>query len=260
VDVLGFKDVVRNIAHDAEQQKKFLEAYLVDALEKTKQIQKNKEGSNIELEINVLSDTFFFSIPSETNGLVTNLAHMSVAIGFLQAYLCSRGMWTRGAITYGELVRFKNNIVGPALIDSFLIEQSDAVFPRVVLDTRINKYFRNSDDMVSQVNAVEFDNWIGHKIFCERHSSDHLDSTFQDDLNFVDYFNAFLGNEKNRLEYLSACRHLESGLQSKPDVYKKHKWTQRYFLYKHFSIVNGMGFAPVGSDDLSFFSTNAAIY
>jgi hypothetical protein len=260
VDVLGFKDIILGLRGNAIRQNDFLSAYLIDAARIAKDIQNTKEKSDIKLEIKVISDTFFFSIPSNEANLGRHLAHICAAVGFLQSFLSSKGIWTRGSITYGELIKKNGNIVGPALIESFLLEQNDAVFPRVILDTRLLKFFSSQDELIREVNEPRFSNWKGNKIFVNRDSLLELDYSFEDELLFVDYFNAFLGNSITRSYYVDSLKFLKLELQNKPAIYKKHKWTQKYFLFKHYEMVQGMSGIQLESEDLSFFSSNAPLF
>lgn len=239
VDVLGFKNIVMGIRGNKHEQGKFLRNYLIDATKKAREIKAVKEKSSIGLDIKIISDTFFFSIPTESSELVYSLAHLVVAVGFLQSYLSSKGIWTRGAICYGELIRDLDNLVGPALIESHLLESNDAVYPRVILDTRLLKFFEGRQDMLTKVNNIQFDNWQGQKLFSIDEHLPLVDTRFSDELIFVDYFNGFLGEVTNHSLLQNANSFLSKALQDKPDIYKKHKWTQSYFLFKHNRILGG---------------------
>lgn len=240
VDVLGFKEVIRNMRDDAQVQNDFLSNYLVQAVKHAKKIEATKQLSNINLKIKIISDTFFFYIPINLeennddfgNDLVLNLAHMAVGVGGLQAFLSSIGIWTRGAICYGDLIVHNNNIVGPALINSYILESEQAINPRVILDNSIIKFFRSTTDLVSKVNQVQFDNWAHDKLFYLPEKT-IADSSFYDDLIFVDYFNFFITNHDSLEMYKKTLVHLKKGLSSNPSIYKKYKWTQKYFYFKY---------------------------
>ncbi len=256
VDVLGFKNIIMGLKGNKIKQIEFLNEYLIDATIKAKQIKSVKGKSNIKLDIKIISDTFFFSIPCESTDMVNSLAHMAVAVGFLQSYLCSKGIWTRGAICFGELIRDLDNLVGPALIDSYLLESTDAIYPRVILDTRLLKFFNGSQDLVSKVNDIQFDNWQGQKLFYLNEHYPLIDTKFSDDLIFVDYFNGFLGEQEEHSLFLSSIDCLEKAFHEKPDIYKKHKWTQRYFMFKQDRISAGVeDIHGITQDSKTFIST-----
>ncbi len=238
VDVLGFKNLISQIKGKKEKQKSFLEKYLVKAKNQASIIEGTKEKSNIDLKIQIMSDTFFFSIPTEENELVNHMAHLCVAVGNLQAYLASIDIWTRGAITYGELLRFEGNVVGPALIESYIMEEQAADYPRVIIDPQIYNKFQSREDFLNQVNAIQFSNWKGRKIFFQNKSSIFEDYKENfDDLMFVDYFNAFFNvwidtQESHQNQLPEAIKNIKKNMYSSPSIYRKFVWVQKYFALK----------------------------
>ena len=235
VDVLGFKQRIMNMGRNEENS--FLKLYTGDIPQKIKAIKRTKGESGITLNIDIISDTFLFSIECEEENQTGDvLAHICVAVGKLQAYLACDGIWTRGAITIGKLYRNDTNIVGPALIQAYHLEKNDAINPRVILDTRMLSSFDNKIEKLSKdINSVSFSNWRGNKIFYKHNGTvtgniqdPHRHQAFMDDLPFVDYYNGFEDKERT-LE--KAKQKLKEGMSEEPHIYKKHMWTKKYFYH-----------------------------
>ena len=65
---------------------------------------------------------------------------------FIRKALFDVGCLLRGGISFGELHLGKNSILGPALIRAYEIESSEAIYPRVIIDSSLEMLFKNCTD------------------------------------------------------------------------------------------------------------------
>lgn len=125
IDVLGFTELVgQSDADEIAQAKigklidinKLFEKFVGDFL-------RFADGA-------FFSDCFVLSMhPPEVR-----LIHLIRETGYLCRYLLLQGFPCRGAITTGSLYHHGRFIVGPALVNAYRLEQSVAIYPRIILD------------------------------------------------------------------------------------------------------------------------------
>ncbi|HXW41250.1 MAG TPA: hypothetical protein VEK75_08615 [Xanthobacteraceae bacterium] len=70
-------------------------------------------------------------------------------VGYLCRYLLWQGFPCRGAITTGALYHRGRFVVGPALVSAYRLEQSAAIYPRVILDDQTMRHWQNEFDPAS---------------------------------------------------------------------------------------------------------------
>jgi len=119
------------------------------------------------------SDSFVLSLPEPGTGLI----HLIRETGFLCRYLLSQGLPCRGAITTGSLYHDGRFVVGPALVDAVRLEQSVAIYPRIIIDDATMEYWK------AEFWLDEFGQGCAHQQ-CEA-----LVKRDRDGQHFVDIFN-----------------------------------------------------------------------
>ncbi|WP_096085895.1 hypothetical protein [Agaribacterium haliotis] len=203
VDILGFSNLINRIEEDEKLHKT-----LHWALSHIKSYKKTSEMDNTahsDLEVSVFSDCIVVTGDSE------NFHGVTWAVGWLQAQLLGGGILTRGGIATGKIHHSDGILYGAGMIKAYQIENSAAVFPRIVLD----------QDLASRIP--------------EKYKSIYF-SLDVDGLYFVDpfSFNGSVGNVEALVEdgwdphevYLEEVeRHIKEGISSANRVDHISKWT-----------------------------------
>jgi len=134
IDVLGFAELVK--ASDADLTDRTKLGKLID----TNKFFERFMGKFLKFaEAAFFSDSFVLSMrPPDVRALF-----VIRETGYLCRHLLLQGFPCRGAITTGLLYHRGRFIVGPALVNAYRLEQSVAIYPRVILDDATMKYWRN---------------------------------------------------------------------------------------------------------------------
>lgn len=194
LDVLGFKDIVFS---SKEGDKAKLNQYfgvVNSAIEYLARIPSKKKIGSI-----IISDSVIFSVPHgpDINNNINRLRHLCVAVGIVQQYLGLKDIWLRGAISSGDTYfdSEKGQIVGPAYINSYLLEESTAIWPRVVLDSKIIEElkFKSASQFIDAINqsdngGLNFSNWGSTILFKWRYPDGQPVTLIDQDVAlFIDY-------------------------------------------------------------------------
>jgi hypothetical protein len=132
VDVLGFSKLVKASDTDLAARNKLRR--MIDTGRFFERFMKTYLGF---AEATFFSDTFIISMtPPDVRAL-----YVIRETGYLCRHLLLQGFPCRGAITTGSLYHRGRFIVGPALADAYRLEQSVAIYPRVVLDDLTMKHW-----------------------------------------------------------------------------------------------------------------------
>jgi hypothetical protein len=239
LDLLGFKELVFS---QKDEDKEKIERYLgiVDsAIEYLKTIKSKQPIGYI-----VISDSIILSVPfGESNDEnLDRLRHLCIAVSYIQYYLAIRDIWLRGAISFGKTYfdSNKNQIIGDGYINAYLLEESLAKYPRVILDNKIiNKLeFSNANELIEKINTHEFDNC--NKVlfdwkYCSRRHSYCYDDYFQRDIPlFIDYLGLMKNHTSNAAEQCrdSITDNIIKNVYKKTNIYSKFKWVSEYYLNK----------------------------
>jgi hypothetical protein len=156
IDVLGFKELIPENLQE-EQKKERIEEYFKTVLALLSVLSKRKEP----LEKLLLSDTILLTYPTQETPSIREFQEIALAIGRVQYALALKGIWTRGALTRGEIdLRSKRNIVvGPALVRAYQLEK-EAKYPRVIVDPAIlYQYKMPREEFVTAVNEHNTEDW-----------------------------------------------------------------------------------------------------
>ncbi len=123
IDVLGFADLVK--ASDANPAARAKISKLIGTNKLFDQFMKKLPFATASF----FSDSFVLSMMQ-----ADRVFYMVREIGYLCRHLLLLGFPCRGAITVGSLYHHKRIVVGPAFVDAYRLEQSVAIYPRVILD------------------------------------------------------------------------------------------------------------------------------
>ncbi|PCH62530.1 MAG: hypothetical protein COC19_02640 [SAR86 cluster bacterium] len=233
LDILGFSNMVLS---KRKEDKEKLNSYFFavnTAIDYLKGIPSKQEIQSI-----IISDSVILTVPHGHNRQdnIKKLRNLCVAIGIIQQHLAMNNVWLRGAISSGDTYfnAPKNQIVGPAYISSYMLEQTSAVTPRVILDSKIIKELRFSSatELIDKINCADegglhFSNWGKNILFCWRYPDGTPVTYIPQDLPlFIDYLAPVV--EENNEHLLQLIKLLEINLYADTALYKKYRWVSDY--------------------------------
>lgn len=222
IDILGFKQHINDtIDKNGDDDEKKISA-IADAFEIIRTYLEMDEKHPISkgVEITHFSDCIVITFKTNVeSGVFYALLHLL----WVQMSLIRNGMLIRGAIVRGKLTHTKREIFGPALIDAYEMEQSAAIYPRIVLD---------ADIIETGIKNKASHNLPQHEL----ESIMHLLKKDSDGMYYLDYLGLKSLNELDDAEYesyvyLLGIRELiVVGLKYKnPSLKIKYKWMKEKF-------------------------------
>jgi hypothetical protein len=223
VDVLGWTNLIEKSVGDKHSfQLAVLNHEHLKSMTSALQIQKeffNEIGQpqhGPSVEVTQFSDTIVFSCPVDKPlyfGMLLNLYSTC-------AKLLEHGLYTRGALTVGQIYHKDDSVFGPALIQAHSLEQHVAVYPRIVVDetaamllklheatVKTEPSFRQYSLTRLDTDGVSFLNVLTPPIMQDVLIPSHL-ATLQHYLGLVDH----------------KCREHANN----PRLLMKHKWMRHY--------------------------------
>jgi len=228
LDVLGFKKLVFS---KAKKDKEKLQRYfgiVNSVIDYLKSIPLKKEIGSI-----VISDSIILSLPQQGDkeDNLEKLRQLFVAVGLIQKNLALKDIWLRGAITSGETYfdSAKSQIVGPAYINAFMLEQTLAISPRVIVDSRIiNEFeFTSATDFIRYINkfndgGLNYSNWGSRVLFDWRYPDGNPIEFINNDIPlFIDYLSPII--ENSELNLLEIINNLENNIYRDSNTYIKYR-------------------------------------
>jgi hypothetical protein len=233
VDILGFKERVK--VCPPEQVRNDLKF-----AQRVGRIARGSVPGLREFRFKAFSDNVSMSVPVNRGNLVSFLLHM---VQF-QAQLANRAVFVRGAIVIGKHFENGGVLFGRGLIRAVELEETTAVWPRIIVDSRIvslayrlGLYLDTKPlegDVVpllrSDYDGIRYINYLGH--FSQ--SPQWHDSPKESE--------KFVGKHRD-----SVVGELESN-QSNPRVLAQYHWLAAY----HNSIVSEVGWHHLDIDTSEF--------
>lgn len=228
LDVLGFKKLVYS---KKLEDKKKIELYLNEvrrSLERFKNIRSKQIIGSI-----TISDSIILTVPfaGTEKDNIHNLRQLCIAILGIQRRLSKENIWIRGAITCGQthFDEANNQVVGPAYIDAYLLEENIAKYPRVILDTKIIKEldFQNSSDLINEINNANYSSsarYQGDVLYDWIKRPSFLAQLEKDIPLFIDYMT------RNVSDLETVFEHIENNVQQDISLYSKFQWVSKYAM------------------------------
>lgn len=135
IDILGFKDLVdatvdKNGSENSDKLK-----LLLRALNRIKQMVSSLDLDITESKrITQFSDSIVisFQYKEESEVFMTLLSLQHLILDLVRD-----GILIRGGITSGKLIHTKDILVGPAMIEAYILESQAANYPRIIIDDSI---------------------------------------------------------------------------------------------------------------------------
>lgn len=233
LDVLGFKALVNS--NKKEDRQKIFEYFRLvhEVANELTRISSKKDIGSI-----IISDSVILSMPIENEPVedVRRLRQLCIAIQKIQFRLAEMNIWLRGAISSGKAYfnAKDSQVVGPAYINAYLLEERNAINPRVVVDNKLVKELKvnSAQDLIEKVNndkacSQEYEPLERNVLFQWTQGGiqkQHLD---KDVALFVDYL-VYAFEEESKLKGIIA--NLEKSAYLNNSIYPKFKWVIDYLL------------------------------
>jgi len=216
MDILGGESLINS------PQVGKLSAFIKEVLCETKRVNRiynNTANEDMRIYFKMFSDNIV--ICSKAN----NLFLLQIAAGW-QRQLAEFGIFVRGALCYGNVIKEDDFVLGSGLVDAYKLESDTAVYPRIIIDESI---YNKTDTDALETYATKF----------------------RDDLLFVDYIRVasselspievvpFFVNHSHAIKanlfytnYVTpfTAQQVEQGVRKK--ILEKHEWLRDY--HNHF--------------------------
>jgi len=145
-------------------------------------------------------------------------------IALLQVVLASKDIWLRGAITSGEtfIDTEENQIIGKAYIDAYKLENTYAIYPRVIIDTKIinELEFKNEKDFLDfyNQNYMLIYNWKNHSI----------KKDIPLFISFITYIDNLESKDEAKIFLEDIVNNIQHNLYGDIGLYEKYFWLVEY--------------------------------
>ena len=231
LDVLGFKQMIRS--QNRTKVNKYF-GIVNSAIEYLNTIPSKSEIGSI-----VISDSVILAVPNngDREEKINKLRQLCIAVGLIQQNLAVEGIWLRGAISCGDTYfsSSENQIVGPAYIDAYILEEQLAINPRVILDSKLipKLDYDNASKLIDDINksdlgGLEYSNWGSRVLFEWTDPTGGLVTEIPQDLPlFIDYLSPLIEAE-NRNSVNKVLKHVQKNMYSDSRVYSKYRWVADY--------------------------------
>lgn len=153
IDILGFSDMIDE--YDEDDTSTVLQDIQLAFSEALKTIENSSNTINKEdikhLKYQLFSDCVSISIPyfDRQDDFLSNFNLISSFIRGFQLVMMSMGFFTRGGLSIGSYYSDNNIIFSKGLVNAYLLESKKAIYPRVIVDTKVlEKIKKYSDDNI----------------------------------------------------------------------------------------------------------------
>ncbi|MEN8252719.1 MAG: hypothetical protein ABFQ53_04035, partial [Patescibacteria group bacterium] len=233
LDVLGFKNLVLS---NKQEDKQKIDEYF-DLIERVTEYLKEIKAKR-NLGSIIISDSVILSVPvGDTNiQKIENLRHLCIAVGKIQFSLALNNIWLRGAISSGDAYfnPTENQVIGPAYIAAYLLEERQAINPRVIIDNKIIKELKadSAQDFIEKINnkqdgGLQFTNWSKDVLFEWQHNDFVKKKLTKDIALFIDYLHPVFDDQTS---LKTIIKNIEKSMYSANGVYSKFRWVVDYLM------------------------------
>ncbi len=227
LDVLGFKELV----FDSNNTNKLEEYFTIIDKALKRDIDDNPDKKDIHSII--ISDSIILSIEKkdgDNNYNTEQLRKLCLVVGSIQLRLANKNIWIRGGISSGK-VHFdteNNQVVGPAFINAYLLEEQLAKVPRVILDNKIINELdtKSAEELINKmvITKKSAHHFFGKKILYIW--TDNMEPKKDIPL-IIDYATIAV---ENKATLNNIIGNIEINIYSNTSLYTKYKWVAEYFL------------------------------
>lgn len=208
IDILGFKALVKETQQSIHSQAKITN--IKDAFDLIYSILKEHyTPEEIEkVKCSTFSDCIVLSFPArQTNSLFFSL----LPLIWLQAQLAwNHNILLRGAITVGDIYHENDMVFGPAMIEAYELESTKAIYPRIILDPKIEvEYNQWLAELQKEGNSNQIYDLKNELRYTFKYR-DGLLSKDSDEYYYVDYLEKIAGEMDEPENYIKFIDHIEN--------------------------------------------------
>jgi hypothetical protein len=220
LDVLGFETLVRS---GKRKDRAKIEKYFQSVNAEISELKSLKIKERVGFL--VISDSVILAVrkSDRTEDNIENLRQLCIAIQKIQFRLALENIWIRGAISSGEAYFSEDNgqIVGQAFINAYQLEKRIAVYPRVILDSRLisELMFTSAQDMISAINCEVLYPWNNHS---------RVYANIEKDVSlFINYLKPALETPSHLMQIIE---NIKLNIYSNAEYYLKYRWVTDYLF------------------------------
>lgn len=216
IDILGFKNIIRESANDAEILGNVNKA--LDIINSYKRLNDKFEIPSVTGEqITTFSDNVVITYPLEYRDalffLIIDLIH-------IQLELAGLGILVRGGVSIGKCVHQNDRIFGPAMNAAYELESKVAVYPRIIIPREV--YEIGYDNCPSK-NELDFNQTMRNMVKMDVDGNYYIDFLRQyQELDYPEYY------------YLELLQSIRKQLLCQVELNKNNT----YILSKYYWFIN----------------------
>lgn len=168
VDILGYKNKMDSLKNNSSGQSDFLNQ-INDIVQDCYKKEREQRKRNSPIKVKVFSDNIIFTIRvlSESYYNNENVKRLcSIASRMQEMFLKRYGILFRGSITKGQLYIDDKFVFGQGIIDAYMLENNLALYPRIIIDKKIENepYIANSKHRID--SRLLFDDYKFINFLC----------------------------------------------------------------------------------------------
>ena len=150
-----------------KESDKFLQKIkkIYDFIKKTRR--RAKKLNIADVEIRIFSDNIVLAKQVDEDspdGDPAKLSPCFSVMAFAYTFMfesLKMGLWLRGAITIGDFLLDETFIYGEALVNAYRLENTSAVYPRIIIDQNLISLIRSNNDhehiLLEDYSTIDFD-------------------------------------------------------------------------------------------------------
>lgn len=139
LDILGFKQQLQE-AHRLGRPQRLVDDIASILNESTGRIASASERLSF-LGLRFFTDCICICYECDSGGEHSALTHLFELVADCQLAMACRGLYIRGAITYGTLAFGDRMIIGDSLFEAYTLESEVAKWPRVIISAKVVEQF-----------------------------------------------------------------------------------------------------------------------
>lgn len=136
-DILGFSQKINN------EDLKYFEKYLKVLRDEINYLNDKHDFQNVEgyksFELKIFTDNFVIGFPWKDIYGESELGYLHEVLSHVQFNFIKHGIFLKGAISLSKLFMDENIVLGQALIESYKLEDTKCIFPRIILSEKVKE-------------------------------------------------------------------------------------------------------------------------
>jgi len=131
IDILGSSEMIKE---DAQKSLEIVHGAYTESIDLFRRI----FGENGKLpSVKIFSDNIIVAVPRKNNSIQTAFTAVAMMSAIIQVQFLKHGLLTRGAICSGSYFADNMMVWGTALVNTYKLESTIAIYPRVIIDPEL---------------------------------------------------------------------------------------------------------------------------